>query len=105
MDSTPGAPILAVIAPVSLEAGVPQPIPSFPSAKLPIHLSTTFSTGSEEHASGIQWALESGYVVELDVQQAGADVAWDSLEDLLGKALSGSTESKGAIVLCKIFAS
>lgn len=99
--------ILSVLVPFPLEDGVPLNPPTYlaSSSKMPIHLVTSYSKFSAQHAEGISWALQQGHVVDIDVQAniaEGEAGGWDGLEDLLDKSLKlGTTEErKGIVVLC-----
>jgi hypothetical protein len=94
-----GIPILSLSVPFSLENGAPVGIPS--SSKVPIALSMIYTRKTPEAVEVLKWALEQGYVVDMDVQFDNDESAYESLEDTLGKASENGKENS-AIVLSNI---
>ncbi|KAG8997168.1 hypothetical protein FRB93_000454 [Tulasnella sp. JGI-2019a] len=94
--SLDGIPITAIITPTHLADRGISKLPAYiTSANLPISLSISFSSTTSK-ADDVKMALTAGHVVDLDVPwnatQAESDKEWDSLEEILGKAVQGLPE-------------
>ncbi|KZT19686.1 hypothetical protein NEOLEDRAFT_1141683 [Neolentinus lepideus HHB14362 ss-1] len=107
--SAEGIPVIAALVPFDLDAGPPAEPPAYlvTSSKVPIALTTSFSTPSANSISALSWALSTGRVVDISVQvdlmdsDAGWDAGWETLEDFLTKS-TAELAGKGAIVLSNI---
>ncbi|TDL26303.1 hypothetical protein BD410DRAFT_576545 [Rickenella mellea] len=98
--------IISILAPFPLENGVPANPPSFigSNSKIPVHLLTTYSKPSVQHAEGIRWALQNGHVVDIEVEGTipDGDAGWEGLEELVDKSIGPFEERKGSIVISNI---
>ena len=90
--------------PVALES---EPLASIPSAyaldaRPPVHFVAVLTQSSLAHAKGVNWALQQGHVVELDVQLnlVDGESDWEALEDFVSEALGPVEERKGSLILC-----
>ncbi|KAI0268659.1 hypothetical protein BC834DRAFT_968117 [Gloeopeniophorella convolvens] len=95
--SEAGVAILAVSIPFSLESGV---LPSIPSTKYPVTLSTSYTSTSDAAVTALRAALKAGHTVDIDVQGSG-DETWEKLEDLLTRATADEAVP-GTIILSNI---
>ncbi|KAG8846093.1 hypothetical protein FRB96_002072 [Tulasnella sp. 330] len=98
--SVDGIAIAAIITPTHLaDRGISKLPAHVTSANLPISLSISFSN-TPGLVEDIRMALSAGHVVDLDVPwdaaQAESDKEWDSLVDILGKAVEGLPEDTKA---------
>ena len=91
---------------VNLDQGPPAEIPSY-GANVAVSLSTPFVKYTPKLVEGLKWALEKGYIVDIDVQAVAKDngEGWGSLAELLSEVLgSGAAGTKpapeGALILC-----
>jgi len=81
-----GIPILSLMVPFTLEAAQHE-LPAYVSGlSIPISFLTSFSNSTPETIASLKWALSQGRPVDIDVQTALTDSAFDGLEDLLSKA-------------------
>lgn len=99
-----------MLVPVDLNQGPPIATPTFGS-NIPISLSFPFVKTSPKLVEGVKWALEKGYVVDIDIQSSVKDSreGREGLEELLSEVLGSGGEgnaaaSGGAIVLCTLTA-
>lgn len=99
-------PVLAILVPFSLDEGAPSDLPEYlqaPSASGPsIVLSTVYTRYTPKSVEALQWALEKGFVVDINIEtnlRAG-EGAWEDLEEFLVKAIPES--HKGKIILSNI---
>ncbi|KAF9653998.1 hypothetical protein BDM02DRAFT_3107195 [Thelephora ganbajun] len=92
-------PILSVSVPFRIENGSPVGIPS--SSKVPVSLSTVYSTQTPEAVEALTWALSNGHIVDVDVQFTTDDKSYDSLEESLSAA-SKDANPNSAIVISNV---
>ncbi|KAJ7091284.1 hypothetical protein C8R44DRAFT_955517 [Mycena epipterygia] len=97
----PGVPILSLMVPFQL-ATAQQELPSYVSGlSIPISLSTSFSQSNPEAIASLKWALSQGRPVDIDVQAALSESAFEGFEDLLSKAIA-DLQSVPPIIVCDI---
>ena len=67
-----------------------------------MHFVTALTQASPEHAKGVNWALQQGYVVDVDVQLdlVEGEAGWEVLEDFVNEALGPIDQRKGTLILC-----
>jgi len=68
--------ILSVLTPVDLTQGIPAHVPSF--GGVPSTLSVSFAKSSPELVEGVRWALQNGYILDLEIQSS----EWEAVEEL-----------------------
>ncbi|PSR72165.1 hypothetical protein PHLCEN_2v11957 [Hermanssonia centrifuga] len=105
-STPPKTPVLAVLVPYSLEQGAPTDPPAYltpePSSGPKIILSAVYTKYSPQAVDALQWALEKGFTVDIDIEtnlRAG-EGAWEDLEEFLVKAIPQAP--KGKIILSNI---
>ena len=106
VQTHPAIKTLSVVAPIDLHQGPPAEVPKFAS-NIKVSLSVPFVKNSIQLVNGVKWALEEGYVVDIDVRATVNEngEGWEGLEELLS-AVTGSEENgskpvlRGSIVLC-----
>ncbi|KDQ21889.1 hypothetical protein BOTBODRAFT_50426 [Botryobasidium botryosum FD-172 SS1] len=102
--TAPAFPVLAVSIPFPLAKGPPAAVPQFlTAAPYQIVLSTPVHRASESLIQGVQWALDAGRIVELDLRGdvVHSEEGWEALEEVIDKALGGYVP-KSKIVLKNI---
>jgi hypothetical protein len=69
-----------------------------------VHFVTALAQSSQEHAKGVNWALQQGYVVDIDVQLdlSDGEVGWEALEDFINEALGPVEQRKGTLIICTL---
>jgi hypothetical protein len=99
LDSGNETVVMAVAVPFSLESASP---PALPKSKYPISLSTTY-TNPVPDSPGFKWALDQGCPIDLAIRCNAMenDAQWESLEDMLTKAIQDSPK-KTPVVLCQL---
>ncbi|EPQ57575.1 hypothetical protein GLOTRDRAFT_115459 [Gloeophyllum trabeum ATCC 11539] len=100
-----GIPVIAALVPFTLEDGVPASAPSYLTkpSKVPVALSTSFSTPTAHCVSALSWALSQDRVVDISVQTdlQNGEAGWETLEDFMTKS-TAELVGKGTIVLSNI---
>jgi hypothetical protein len=94
--SQAGVSILAVSIPFNLESGT---VPSIPTTKFPVTLSTSFNGASDAAVAALRAALKAGHIIDIDVPGYGEE-SWEKLEDFLTKATDDASAT-GFIILCE----
>lgn len=63
-------------------------------------LSAPIHRASESLIQGVQWALKSGHLVELDLRGdvTNSEEGWEALEEVIGKALDGYTSTSKLVL-------
>ncbi|KAJ7178428.1 hypothetical protein C8R43DRAFT_973391 [Mycena crocata] len=84
----PGIPILSLMVPFQLQTAQHE-LPAYASGlTIPISFSTSFSQATPEAIESLKWALSQGRPVDIDVQAALSDSAFEGFEDMLSKAIT-----------------
>lgn len=87
------------MVPFELQAAEHQ-LPAYVSGlSIPFSLATSFSQSSPEAIASLKWALSQGRPVDIDLRGALSESAFESLEDLLTKAVA-DLPSVPPIILC-----
>lgn len=96
----PGIPILSLMVPFQLQTAQHE-LPAYASGlTIPISFSTSFSQATPEAIESLKWALSQGRPVDIDVQAALSDSAFEGFEDMLSKAIT-DLPSVPPIIICE----